>query len=60
MKGTNEFKREINKIALKYNDDKRMWSIDSIGRYVYEMKKNLVCNKEEIECNNVIKQYKNV
>ena len=60
MKGTNEFTREINKIALKYNDDKRMWSIDSIGRYVYEMKKNLVCNKEEIECNNVIKQYKNV
>ena len=60
MKGTNEFTREINKIASKYNNDKRMWSIDSIGRYVYEMKKNLVCNKEEIECNNVIKQYKNV
>ena len=37
-----------------------MQSIDSIGTYAYEMNKNLVCKKEVIKCNNIIKQYKNV
>ena len=35
-----------------------MQSIDSIETYAYEMNKYLVCKKEEIKCNNIIKQYK--
>ena len=37
-----------------------MQSIDSIETYVYGMNKSLVCEKEEIKCNNIIKQYKHV
>ena len=54
------FTEEINKIALSSNDDKRMQSIDLIETYAYGMNKDVVCNKEEIKCNNIIKQYKNV
>ena len=35
-----------------------MQSIDSIETYAYGMNKDLVCRKEEIECYNIIKQYK--
>ena len=56
----NVFTEEINKIALSSNDDKRMQSIDSIETYGYGTSKDLVSKKEEIECNNLIKQYKNV
>ena len=41
------------------NDDKRMQSIDSIETNGCGMNKDLVCKKEEIKCNNIIKQYKN-
>ena len=34
-------------------------SIDSIEIYAYGMRKDLVSEKEEIKCNNIIKQYKN-
>ena len=33
-----------------------MQSIDSIETYAYEICKDLVCKKEEIKCNNIIKQ----
>ena len=56
----NVFTEEINKIALSSNDDKRMQSIDSIETYGYGTSKDLESKKEEIECNNLIKQYKNV
>ena len=36
-----------------------MQSIDSVETYVYGTSKYLVSEKEEIECNNIIKQYKN-
>ena len=36
-----------------------MQSIDSIETYAYRMSKNLVREKEEIKCNNIIKRYKN-
>ena len=36
-----------------------MQSIDSIESYAYGMNKDVVCKKEEIKCNNIIK-YKNV
>ena len=35
-----------------------MQSIDLIETYVYGTSKDLVSEKEEIECNNIIKQYK--
>ena len=37
-----------------------MQSFDWIGTYAYGMSKDLVCNKEWIKYNNIIKQYKNV
>ena len=37
-----------------------MQSNDLIETYSYEMNKDLVKKKEEIKCNNIIKQYKNV
>ena len=37
-----------------------MQSIYSTETYVYGMNKNIVCKKEEIKCNNIIKRYKNV
>ena len=54
----NVFTEEINKIALSSNDDKRMQSIDSIETNAYGMSKDLVSEKEEITCNNIIKRYK--
>ena len=49
------FTEEINKIALSLNDDKRMKSIDLIETYAYGTSKDLVKEKEEIKCNNIIK-----
>ena len=37
-----------------------MQSIDSIETYGYGASKDLACEKEEIKCNNIMKQYKNV
>ena len=37
-----------------------MRSIDSIEAYAYGASKDLMCKKEKIKCNNIIKQYKNV
>ena len=37
-----------------------MQSIDWTETYAYGMNKDLVCKKEEIKCNNITKQYKNV
>ena len=51
----NVFTEEINKIALSPNDDKRMQSIDLIETNAYGTIKDLVSEKEEIKCNNIIK-----
>ena len=45
---------------LSSNDYKRIEFIDSIETYAYGKNKDLVYMKEEIKCNNRIKQYKNV
>ena len=37
-----------------------MQSVDFIETHAYGMNKGLVCKKEEIKCDNLIKQYKNV
>ena len=52
--------KEIKKITLSSNDDKIMQLIDSIETYPWELNKNLLCKKEETECNKIIKQYENV
>ena len=39
--------------------DKRIQSIYSIETYAYGTSKDLVCKKEEIKCNNIIKQDEN-
>ena len=55
----NVFTEEINKIVLSSNNDKRIQLIDSVEIYGYGMNKDLVCKKEEIKCNSIIKQNKN-
>ena len=55
----NVFNEEINKIALNARNNKRIQSTDSIETYAYERSRGLVCKKEKIKCNNLIKQYKN-
>ena len=37
-----------------------MKPIDSIETYAYGINKDLVYKKEEIKCNNIIKQYKHI
>ena len=44
---------------MSTNDNERIQSIDSIETYANGTKKNLVCKREEIKCNNMTKQYKN-
>ena len=51
----NIFTEEINKMALCLNSDKRIQSIDLIETYAYGTSKDLVIQKEEIKCNNIIK-----
>ena len=54
----NVFTAEINKIALGPNDDKRTQSIDLIETYAYGTSKDLISEKKEIKCNNIITLYK--
>ena len=54
----NVFTEEIKKIAFSLNDDKRMQSIDVIEAYAYETSKDLISDKEGINCKNIIKRYK--
>ena len=49
------FTEEINKIALSLNYDKRIQSNDSIETYLYGTSKELLIEKAEIKCNNMIK-----
>ena len=54
------FTEEISKIALSSNDDKRMqshYSNYSIETYTYGTSSDLVKEKGEIKCNNIIKWY---
>ena len=48
------------KKLIRSNDDKRMQPIDSIETYAHGTSGDLVCKKEEIKCNNIIKKCKNV
>ena len=55
----NVLTEKINNFALSSNGDKRMKSFDLIETYAYGTSKDLVSGKEEIECKNIIKCYKN-
>ena len=55
----NVFTEEVNKITLSANDDKRIQSIDSTETYAYRTSKDLVSEKDEIKCKNIIQQYRN-
>ena len=48
----------MSKIALSSNNGKRMLSIDLIETYAYGRSRDLVSKKDEIKCNNIIKQWK--
>ena len=50
---------QINNISLSSNEDKRMHSVDSIETFEYGTSKDLVSEKEEIKCSNILKQFKN-
>ena len=54
----NVFTEEINEITLSSNDDKRMQLFESIETYTHGTSKDLLKEKEEIKCNNIIKRYK--
>ena len=54
----NVFTEEINKSALISIGDKRLKSIESIETHAYGTIKDLVSEKEEIKCSNIIKRYK--
>ena len=56
----NVFTKEIDKITLIWNDDKRIQSIDSIETYACGTSKDVVSQKEVIKCNNIMKRYKNI
>ena len=54
----NTFAKEMTRVALSSNNDKRMQWIDSIETEAYGTSKTLVSEKKEIKCNNIIKRYK--
>ena len=54
----NVFTKEISKIALNANDYERMKSIYSLETYAFGLSKDLVSEKDEIKCNNIINRYK--
>ena len=54
----NAFTEEGNKISFSTNDNKTVKSMDSVETQAYGTSKGLVCKREEIKRNNIIKQYK--
>ena len=54
----NAFAEEINKITLNANDDRRIQLIYLIEIYEYGTNDEITQRKEEIKCNDIIKQYK--
>ena len=45
---------------LTSSNDHKMQSIDSIETYAYGTIKDLVSEKKEIKCSNIIKRYKKI
>ena len=55
----NVFTVEINENAISANDDKRIQSIDSTETYANRTNEEIILEKEEFKCINIIKQCKN-
>ena len=53
------FTEEVYNIVLCANDEKRITSIDSWETYAYGTNEETRHSKEEIKCNNIIKNMKN-
>ena len=56
------FKNEQHHIfteEIKKDDDKRVYSIDSVETYPYGMSKDIIWKKEKIKRINIIRKYKN-
>ena len=51
----NAFTEEINKIILSSNNDTRMQPIYSVETYAYGTSRDIVSEKEDIKCSNIIK-----
>ena len=49
----NVFTKEINKIPLSSNDDKRVQLNDSVEPYAYRTKNDLIRKKQKIKCRNI-------
>ena len=50
------FTEEMNKVALRLNDDKKC---NQLIQYGYQMNKDLISERKEIKCNHLIKGNKN-
>ena len=59
MKDIRFLLKNIYKIGLISNDNKRIQYIDLIEIYAYGTSKDLVSEKEKIKCDNMIKGYQN-
>ena len=55
QKKHNLFTEEVNKIPLSPNDNKGIQLIDSVETYVCETNEETIPKKQEIKCNNTIK-----
>ena len=54
----NVFTEDVNKIALSANDDAEQNQLIRQKHMHMERGKTLICKKEDIDCNSIIKQYK--
>ena len=43
---------------MSTNDNKRIQSSDLVETYAYGTRRNLLCKKEDMKCDNITKQYK--
>ena len=44
---------------MSANYKKKIWWIDSLEKYAYAKKEEIIHKKDEIKCTNIKKQYKN-
>ena len=50
--------KKLSRLLLTSTDDKRIHSIYLIETYAYRTKIDLISKKEEVKCNNIIKECK--
>ena len=50
--------KDINKVVLSTNDNKKTQLIDCIEIYSYGTNKKIIHENEEVKCSNIIKKFK--